>query len=181
MKISYESTIDEAVEANYRLAEMVGAVRRMMWIGLAFSPVPLVVSFILFEHLAAKLIVGGVAMAVLVLFHLLTYKRNCRRGIRKTLVKARGTDQPIPTEFELDEECLIFRQLGTEVRFSWQNVKNVTETPRSIELVMEPTGIAMIPKRVFDNPETIREWLRFITQHAGRSGPATDAGPPLVS
>jgi hypothetical protein len=62
---------------------------------------------------------------------------------------------------------LIFRQSGHEVRFSWDNVQSINRTADSIELLMAPAGIAIIPKRIFENPAEWREWIKFIEVKVG--------------
>jgi len=62
-------------------------------------------------------------------------------------------------------ESLIFRKLGQELRFSWRNVVSLNQTATAIEVLMKPTGIALIPLRVFDSPEETETWMEFIQKH----------------
>ena len=100
--------------------------------------------------------------AGLIVLHLLIYKELVRRGIRKALAKALGSDQSIPSEYELDDDGLAFRQLGNEVRFSWANVVEVNDRKNAVEIVVKPTAIAIIPKRIFDGADDLQKWIKFI-------------------
>jgi hypothetical protein len=167
MKKGYNSTVEEAVEAQYRIAECRGTVRKLKWIGLLAIPVSFLTSFLLLDNPAQRLICGAVASGLYILYHLSTYRKRYRKRIRKILVKMLGTDQPIPSEYEINESGLIFRQSGHEVRFSWDNVQSINRTADSIELLMAPAGIAIIPKRIFENPAEWREWIKFIEVKVG--------------
>ena len=167
MKKEYESTIEEAVEAHFRVAEHLGTIRKLKWIGLIVAPGIFIALFFLIDYLAAKLVVGGSAALLFILYYLTTYEKDYRKRIRKMLVKALGTDQPIRTECEIDEHGLAFRKMGQEIRFSWANVKVLNETTKYLEIMMEPTGIAIIPKRIFAEPEEIHKWIEYIEDHKG--------------
>jgi hypothetical protein len=167
MKKEYQSTIEDAVEARFRLAELNGTVQKLKWIGpIAFLAI-LIYLFLLLDNLVAKLIISGAAAVLLIPYHLSTYKKDYRKRIRKTLVKALETDQPVPSEFEIDESGLVWRKLGVEIRFSWANVQKINHTDDSIEVIMKPIGLAIIPKRIFEETEELQEWIKFIEVHKG--------------
>ncbi|MEJ2701401.1 MAG: YcxB family protein [Sedimentisphaerales bacterium] len=170
MKKEYESSMEEAVEVQYRIAEFLGTVRKLKWIGLLAIPVSFLTSFLLLDNLAQRLVCGAVASGLYILYHLSTYRQRYRKRIRKILVKMLGTDHAIPSEYEINESGLIFRRLGHEVRFSWDNVQSINRTEDSIELLMSPAAIAIIPKRIFENPAEWQEWIEFIE---GKVGTAT--------
>ncbi|NQT18785.1 MAG: YcxB family protein [Planctomycetes bacterium] len=164
MKKSYESTIDEATQARFRLAEVAGALSRQK--GHAFFWVlPVFAYFYQIDpsaSLGKRLTITALMSAGLIVLHLLIYKELVRRGIRKALAKALGSDQSIPSEYELDDDGLAFRQLGNEVRFSWANVVEVNDRKNAVEIVVKPTAIAIIPKRIFDGADDLQKWIKFI-------------------
>jgi hypothetical protein len=117
--------------------------------------------------LVERTMVAGLACIIFVPVHVLTFERSYRRRLRKALVKAMGTDQPIPTEYEIDEAGLVFRKQGQEVRFSWGNVRELRDTGEWLELVMEPKGVALIPKRAFGSPGEQWQWVSHLEEHTG--------------
>ena len=171
VRIAYESTIDEATESAVRMTELVGTIRMWRWIGLVWTPFLFILLFLLLDELVAKLVLGTVASVLFAVYWLSNYKNILRKRLRKVLIKARGTDKPIPSEYELVEDGLVFRQLGVELRFSWANAASVRETENSIEILMVPTGIAAIPTRIFSSAgqrrnfsaaaTLIKEWKRL--------------------
>lgn len=168
MKKEYESRIEEAVHSGFRIAELAGIVSKQKWLGLLGSPVLFFVAYaIMPTSRIEKLIYASLIALMYIPVYLLTYKRQIRKQLRKTMVKALGTDKPIPCEYELDEAGLVFRKMGEELRFSWANAREVIDTDDSVEVIMEPTGIAVIPKRIFDEPAELQEWVKFIRDHMG--------------
>lgn len=166
MKKEYQSTIEDAVEAQFRLAELLGTVRKLKWIGLIVAPgVAILLCFFLLDNLAAKLIIGGSAAGLFIPYHISNYKKNYRKRIRKVLIKTLGTDQPIPSEYEMNETGLIFRQLGQEMKFSWGNAQEVIQTDNSIEILMKPIGVTIIHNRIFSEPAEWQAWVTYIYEH----------------
>lgn len=49
------------------------------------------------------------------------------------------------------------------------------ETADAIKVLMRPTGIALIPKRIFKDADEMQSWIRFIEAHRK---PAGDSAPP---
>jgi len=162
MKIAYESTIEEATDATFHMAELCGSVRKQMWVGLTMAPFVFILIFILIDEPVARFLLGGMSTALFVVYHLLNYRNQFHKRIRKILIKALGTDKPLPSEYELDDNQLIFRKVGQELRFSWDNVATLNEAEDVIEVIMVPMGIARIPKRIFSSAEELRTWMLFI-------------------
>jgi len=165
MKKTYHTTIEESIETHFRIAELLGTVRTLKWIGLVVAPIIPISLFFLIDNLAASLIIGVTAAGLFVLHHLSTYKKNVRKRIRKTLVRAMGPDEPVPSEYEMDESGLVYKALGQEIKFSWSNAQDFTCTGDSIEIIMAPIGIAMIPNRIFENTREFDQWMKFIEDH----------------
>jgi hypothetical protein len=174
MKKTYEATIEDAVEAQIRFCELIGTARNYKWAGLLVGPVVGGVALLLLTYIPwnsfdgpARLIISGGVAVVCVSTWLLRHTTYLRKHIRRTLVKARGTDQPIPTECEIDDSGLALRMCGREVRFSWNNVQSISYRNDLIELIMAPTAVVVIPKRVFGDPAELQEWTKFIESHIG--------------
>ena len=165
MKIEYDSMIEETTEVGYRIAELAGTVRNNMWLYLALSPIPFAVVCFVIDDLTEGIIAGLFAVILYIIISMMTYKKHLRKSIRKMMVKSRGTDKPVPSEYEMDENGFVFKSQGQEFRFSWINVTNVTLTDTAIELTMKPTAFAIIPKRIFSSSEQMDSWIQFITEH----------------
>jgi hypothetical protein len=171
MKIAYESTIDEATESAVRITELVGTIRTWRWAGLIWTPFIFILLFLLLDEVVAKLVLGSIASVLFAVYWLSNYKNKLRKRLRKVLIKARGTDKPVPSEYELDHDGLIFRQPGVELRFSWATIASVKQTENSVEILMVPNGIAVIPTRIFSSQEQQSSWMVFIQEHTRRDEP----------
>ena len=184
MKKAFDSRMEEAVQVHFRLAELAGSVAKVKWIGFALTPfIFLAMCAILPASRLEKVSFAALMCALFVPIYLLTYKKQLRKGIRKTLVKMLGTDQPVVSEYELDDHGLTFRRLGQEMRFSWANVKTLNVTQDAIEIIMQPMGLSVIPKRIFDGPDELQDWVRFIEEHKASANtlhviPETPDAPP---
>lgn len=167
MKKQYESTIEEAVHAQYRLAEISGILTTEKRVMIATVIVTSLLGYFLLPvaHLHKVVIITIVFIISIVLVPL-TYKRIFQKRVRRILIKALGTEKPVSCEYEMDGKGLVFRKMGQELHFSWSGAKQLIETNDSIELIMEPTAIAIIPKHIFENPEEQQEWVDFIKSHA---------------
>ncbi len=164
VKTEYRETIDESVDAHVRLGERASAVRALKWQGLILSGFLVVIVLLIPNPWIGKIIVGGLAAGLFFTNHRLTYKWRYRRRIRRAIVKALGTTQPVSCEYEIDESGIAFRRLGQEIRFSWSVVQDVVYTDRYIEIGFAPTGVTLIPKSIFDGTE-LAEWTEFIETH----------------
>ncbi len=166
MKKEYQNSLEEGVEANLRLAEIAGIVRRQKWLGLWFMPLVFgLFYFIIGQEPPVKLVAAGLLSVLVFGIHFLSVKDQLRRSYRKLLVQAQGTADPVPCSCEFTENQIIFNKLGQEFRCNWENVVGVRQTDTNIEILMKPTGIAWIPIRAFDSPEEIQAWMDFIQTH----------------
>ncbi len=80
MKKAYESTIEDAVEAQFRFCELIGTAQRYKWAGLLVGPVVGGAMLLLLTYLPgssfdapAKLILSGMVALVCVACWLLRY------------------------------------------------------------------------------------------------------------
>jgi hypothetical protein len=163
MKIEYKSTIDDAVEPHMRLALSSRIVRKWMLYGLIWVPV-IFFGFLFFlpDRAIVRIICGSGASLVFIIFWLMRYKKHYANRIRKYVVEQSGTDKSIKCEYELTNEYLIFRKMGAETRFNWDIVKELKENVHDIEIRMEPSGIAIIPHRIFKDQIQREEWINFV-------------------
>jgi hypothetical protein len=166
MKKQYEATIEEFVHTKFRLAELTGTISNQKWIGLVFA---LIASFALCGILDASLkertIVFLLWSFIYIPFYLIAFKNLSHYRIRKAILKIIKTNKPVSSEFEIDESGLACRYLGQELKFSWGNVDKLNDADDSIEVIMKPTGIAIIPKRIFEEPAELQKWIQFIEDH----------------
>ncbi len=174
MKIQYESTIDETVEAEMRLigrSKIARKWEREGWVMGALILVLLLFYFCLclcFGIPAEKpIIIISLAVLAAIAIYQVLYKNIVKRRVRSFLIEQLGTDKPLPSEFEFDEEGLVFRRMGTETKFSWNIIKEINEGNKYIEFITDRGGIALIPNRIFTTTDQKEEWLKFAKDKTG--------------
>jgi len=171
---SYKTTIEEAVEANYRLSELTGILRRQFWQALFLL---FIVCFAACAFISApiteKLLLFSLLMITFTMTLKLIFPSSTKKQIRKALVAILGTDQPMDCEFSLNDEGITFKKSGQMISFSWKIVTKLNETPTFLELLTSPAGIMSIPKRVFDQQELV-VWRDTIISHI-QEKPTQDA------
>jgi len=152
MKIKYESTIEEAIEAHLRLMALSKTLRKMKWEGLLFVPIIFIAVYFIFPgKVVFKISYAILTSAIFIPLYLSSYKRTIKKRIRKLLIESLGTDKPVPAEFEFTDDGLIFRRLGAEVKFRWNTPWEINEDEKILEFIFENKSIAVIPKRIFEN------------------------------
>jgi len=170
MKISYQATIDEAVEAQMRMLDLSNTVRKLKWQGLLVAPLVAVFAFfILSGDVTYKLILAGIITGLFVLFYLRSYDRIIRKRTRKLLIEGLGTDQPTACEYEASDKGLTFRRQGTDITFAWDTVTEINETKDYVEFVMGKNGIALMPNRIFADRENRQQWLAYALEHSAQA------------
>ena len=147
MKIQYESTIEEAVYSQMRLLEVSKVLRKWKWQGLLAAPIlgALFYTFIPSDQ-GTKMMFAFFIPIIFLLQYPFTFKSNIRRKVRRALIKQLGTDDPIPCEYEVTDEGIIFKKQGTEIKFPWSKLTAINNTKEYIELIFENVGISLIPK-----------------------------------
>lgn len=65
LTVKFKSTIDEAVDATFRLAEITSNVNRQKWYGLVLTPIFFVSLFFVFYESFLRYVAGGIFYASL--------------------------------------------------------------------------------------------------------------------
>jgi hypothetical protein len=168
MKIEYKDNMDETVDVHFRLAELTGNVTKARNYGLVWVPVVFVLLYFISPGTQINRVAISTLFSVTVFgSHIATYKNEMRKRIRKMLITAQGSADPVDCEYEINDDGFIFRKLGQDLKFSWKNVQSVTEKPDLVEIIMQPIGIAVLPKRAFSSNEEIQSWISFIEKKSG--------------
>ena len=167
MKIQYKSTIDEAVDTQIRLLNTSDVAKSWKLKGFIWAPILFFgFYFGIPDEQNIKLIFASIVSIVFIIIYIPIYKNTVKKRIRKLIVEQLGTDKPVQCEYEFSEESIIFRRIGTEIRFKWDNVQKIIENDKDIEFRISNGGIAVIPNRIFSSAEQKVEWLNFAKRKA---------------
>ena len=166
MKIQYDETIDEAVATQLYLLKKSNFMKSVRWRIAIYSALLLVsLYFVVLKGYSSwfPAVVGFIAGLIFLLIHIARTSKRIGKNIRKLLIKTHGSDEPIPSEYELSEDYLIFRRADHDVRFKWEYVEKLFENDNDLVIHLAKSGIAVIPKRIFASNDQIDSWLNFIS------------------
>ncbi|MAX24275.1 MAG: hypothetical protein CMJ19_07205 [Phycisphaeraceae bacterium] len=173
LKKEYQSTVEEAIEVQYRLCKQSDYLRRFKFYGLLWAPF----MFALFYFMTSKDdhgVVWGLAVSgTFIVIHMATYDKILRRRFKKTVLEKRGHNQPITAQYELDDQGLTFQSQGNSLTFQWQTITQMIVTDKDIEFRIKPQAIALIPCRVFDSDQEKKQWIEFAQTKIKEAEPKT--------
>jgi hypothetical protein len=172
--VEFDSTLDEAVDANMRLVQHTAAYRRQrrqwQWFvgvcvagGLAVGIVggdgaPSLAALTI-APIAA--LIGGLTCGALYGRY---HDRHVRRVYRRVVTEMYSGAETIRCEVEVRDDTLWSRSVHAEISFPWSRLTRVTDRQGPIELWFDP-GLVVIPDRAFQTQEERRDFLEAVRQH----------------
>lgn len=164
-------TVDDFTDNTFRLLEIQGHLRRQRWRCLWLAPITFNVTWLILpDAWQGKLVFAGLSGALAAVFYMMMYKGSVRRSLRNWIVRSFGSDVPVPCEYELTPDDLVFRMPGQERRYAWRHLASVRRTPDAIEVETHPQDLLVLRTRLFANPDEMDAWHRSLLAHveAGR-------------
>lgn len=162
MKIQYLSSIDEEIAAQIRLLGTLRTAKKRRLDGLILAPLLFIGLYLSIpDKQSVKLVFASLVSMIFAIIYFGSYKIMIKKRAKKLIIEQLGSDKPVPIEYELNEEGLIFRRMGTEIQFDWNIVKGINETAKDIEFIIDKGGMAIIPNRIFSDVNQKEEWLKF--------------------
>jgi hypothetical protein len=167
VRLEFNSTLDEIVDANMRLAERTQTYRQerrqaqwLVAVCYASASVVAVLRGIDVSGVAGAITLAlGLASGMLGFFvygrfHDWYARRNCSRMVRELY---RGLE-PVGCTFEVRQDSLWSRVKDIETSFPWSSLTRVNEASDSIELWFNP-GLAVVRNRAFQSQDERRVFL----------------------
>ena len=171
IRVAFDSTLDELVDVNIRLAEHTTAFRRQrawsqVFVGGSFAAAMVATVLLRTDPpLATVAIVVALAIAAGALFgylygyfHNWYIRRNSRRMVKEMLS---GAEQ-LRCEFELRPDVLWCKTTVGEMSFPWSRLTRINDTESSVELWFDP-GLAVVRNRAFLRAEDRRDFVEAAT------------------
>jgi len=84
------------------------------------------------------------------------YPDTVKKRLRKFYQDRLGSDGPFSVEVELSDNGILVACLGSEIRFNWQNIVEIVDSPLDIEFNERYGGIAVVRKRGLSGEEVFR-------------------------
>ena len=159
-RVTYDATVDDAVDVAWRLASRTAAVQKQLRLnvlicsaiaGLAFT------GYVIYSGATAPsavmfAIAGGVVFAAFVgrLYRHFLVKDTLKLH-RKIIAEQFGGSPTVRCEVELRPDALWARHLGMEMLFPWNICTTIVDNGDDIEMNFSP-GICVVRSRYFATP-----------------------------
>jgi hypothetical protein len=171
-RVEFDSTLDEVVDVNFRLAEHTKAFRRQrMWSQILVGgclaammvvtvvtrgPIPPIAMVVV---VAAAVAIGAFFGYLYRHFHNWYIQRHYRRMVKEML----GGADTVRCEFELRPDVLWCKTPVAETSFPWSRLTQVNDTEDSVEMWFDP-GLAVVRNRAFPGPDDRRDFVEAVTK-----------------
>ena len=166
MKIQFEATLSETVDAQMRLYRLSRSSRRGRILGYFLGPILFTcVGLLESGDPKARFIITcqvvGVWLVIYLIFDLFFRWRLIARRVRKYDIEMLGSRGPYQYECEEDDENLIVRRPGIETKYQWARLTRINDNPNGIEFIYGKEKLVNFPKRAFADQLQQEEWLKF--------------------
>jgi hypothetical protein len=167
MRIKFDATIDEQVDAYERVSARSGAARSWRRQGAAVSALlsglfsGLMVFLVLSRSVAAGLGIGLIAAIASAAITWHTHGNTVKRRLHKYFREKFGDRDSLPFEVELTESGIWTKQLSTQIIIEWANVQDVLENEDDIEFVMRDGGCVIVRKRAFTSTDEQQQFMEL--------------------
>lgn len=160
-RLSYDATIDDAVDVSLRLAGRTHAFRRqlrltVMCAGMGGALAMFAAWMYVVGNSLVNIVFGTVAGVLFgIVFAAIFdrfFEREIRKQQRKIVAEQFGGNAIMHSELELRPDAVWVRQGGMEMVFPWAVCTGVRQNPGDIEMSFAP-GMCVIPNRHFASPE----------------------------
>ena len=176
MRLEFDSTVDELVDVNFRLAEHTATFRRQRMWSQVFAGGSLTVAMVATPFLRGRfpmsvmIAIVGAAIVLGVLFGFLYghfHNWYVRRHYHRMVKEMLGGVETFRCEFELRPDVLWCKTTTSELSFPWSRLTRVNDTADSVELWFDP-GLAVVRNRAFHRPNDRRDFIEAVTKFIQR-------------
>ena len=175
-RITYEATIDDAVDVAFRLAARTQAFRRQLRLNVIIAGVLGAGGFLgvwtYYGSWPAGLnLVIAVALAVgfgLIFARLFKhfFIKEMNKLNRKMIAEQFGGKPTLPCELELRSDAAWVRQAGMELSFPWTTCGGIQDNPGDVEMQFTP-GTCVVRNRYFSSTAERQAFLDTARRLAG--------------
>ena len=180
-RLTYDATIEDAVDASWRLANRTRAFRRQLKInvvcvGIAAGIVLFAAWMYIVGTSPVNIMLGGVvAMLFAMVFAAVfvrIFEKEIRSQHRKVVAEQFGGQPLLRSELELRPDAVWLRQAGMEIQFPWSACTAIHNNAGDIEMNFTP-GICIVYNRHFASPAERQAFIET-AQRLLKETPSTD-------
>ena len=166
MRVTYQSTMDERVRDCVRLRGMSGSTvkylrNRIIVIGVVAAAALVLLPTDSIQGAQLVLLAGAFYLACAFALRRGRRVAVCRHYLRQLF----GSDAPVETEVEVNEDGIVFLQGERRLALEWRQIAAIEDRHDRIEITTTSPAVVSIPNRAFPGPGEREEWLTFLESH----------------
>lgn len=169
MVVQFDATLDDFVDAALRADSQLTSVqvwrRKDYLAGMVVNAlVPGLGLYLLFPgSQEVRLFLSCFGAIIGASFYPFFYRKNIRDRYRKYYREVLGSGAPSSVEITLSHQGIFCKQKTGMTNYDWPRVKEIHETPDSIDFIMHEVGIVVVRKRGFASEDAKRQFLEIAT------------------
>jgi hypothetical protein len=173
--IWWESTLEEAITVQLHYAKILGAGKQMnrtRWTFLLYLIVSLTAISLFFlapdvlGEIKQGILFLGCAGALLFGLGMLNLGKQYRKSMRELVINSRGTEGIVETLFRIDPTGVHERALGTDVTYSWSNLRELEVTKANVIFYRHPPGMLNVPLRAFPDVQSLARFVALAEKYS---------------
>ena len=168
MKVKFDFTIDDLVDAAQREVTRSPLVRSWGWQGLLSSCLlsALVAYMVIPGSEARKLFAAVVGALIAAAIYPFSAGRSRRRRLQQYFRERFGGDGPYSCEVELTPQGLVSVQAGMRALREWSSIEAIVETSGSVDFVTRASGSLVVRNRAFGSAEEHAAFVKLARSYA---------------
>ncbi|MEK6334326.1 MAG: YcxB family protein [Acidobacteriota bacterium] len=174
MRVQFDYTQDDLVDASKRFLARSKAVRRWRWQGLIMlAAVGWVATFAFFYRSPTIGVwVGLVVAALCIVLYPILYESSLERRLRRIVKENHGDSKVFVCEVELAPEGLSVSGHNIRTTTDWKEVKEILVTSDTVDIFTNSGGGVIVRDRAFKSPQERQQFIDLARSYLdlGRQG-----------
>jgi hypothetical protein len=175
--VQYESTLDDAVNAELALLRRSKTMQQSRWFGpLAWAAIAGGLFLIVIQDYSIVGIGFSAAVAVLVaVIYLPISSWTLKHRLRRLCADLRQTSDSIPFQVRLDEQGVHAEWEGILLRIAWSQVDVIEQNDQGVSFLAQSGTVVTVPSRAFSSQQDRIAFTGLARQLQGAVGPKAKA------
>lgn len=161
MRVQFEFTRDDLIDASKRFSARSKVVRSWKWNGMFYAALfAWLLVFAFFYQTPFKgALIGLVAALGSALIYPVFHKSGMEKRLRKLHQEILGNENSFVCEVDLTQAGFSVSQINRQIKYEWQAVEEIKETRDSVDIFTRDGGGVIVRNRAFQSDA---ERMRFV-------------------
>ena len=167
MKVSFDFTVDDLVDAAERAVARSGVARGWRWQRLVVScTLAAIVAYVAVPGPDGTKLFSAVVAAILCAAILPFSSGGRRRRLQQYFREQFGGDGPFTCEVELTPQALVTVQRGARAERPWSMIRAIQVTDNSVDFITQGAGSVIVRNRAFKSREEHDAFIDLARKYA---------------